>query len=173
MDDNIIVISAGCFIAEFKTAFGRRVNLQDMGPVSWLLGMTLERDRSSHTIKIGERQRVLDMLERFNMDDCKPVDSPMAVDALSNCVEETLASKLPPGSVPYQSLIGSLLYASVSIGPVITMTVIHLSWYMSDPSQSHWKQVKRVLRYLKITADSVLMYGVAPSSKLVGFRLCR
>jgi hypothetical protein len=40
---------------------------------------------------------------------------------------------------------------------------------MSDPSQSHWEQAKRVLRYLKGTADSVLMYGGAPSSKLVGW----
>jgi hypothetical protein len=34
---------------------------------------------------------------------------------------------------------------------------------MSDTSQSHWKQAKRVLRYLKGTAHSVLMYGGAPS----------
>jgi hypothetical protein len=40
---------------------------------------------------------------------------------------------------------------------------------MSDPSHSHWEQAKRVLRYLKGTADSVLMYGGAPSSKLVGW----
>jgi hypothetical protein len=39
---------------------------------------------------------------------------------------------------------------------------------MSDPSQSHWEQAKRVLRYIKVTVDSVLMYGGAPSSKLVG-----
>jgi hypothetical protein len=40
---------------------------------------------------------------------------------------------------------------------------------MSEPSQSHWEQAKRVLRYLKGTADSVLMYGGAPSSKVVGW----
>jgi hypothetical protein len=38
---------------------------------------------------------------------------------------------------------------------------------MSDPSQSHYKQAKRVLRYLKGTADSVFMYGGAPLSKVV------
>jgi hypothetical protein len=46
------------------------------------------------------------------MVDCKPVGSPMAVDALSNCVE-TSTLKLPPISMPDQSLIGSLLYVSV------------------------------------------------------------
>jgi sugar phosphate isomerase/epimerase len=79
------------------------------------------------------------------MVDCKPVGSPMAVDALSNCVE-TSTSRLPPGLVPYQSLIGRLLYASIGTRPDITMVVIR---FMSDPSHSHSEQAKRVLRYLK------------------------
>jgi hypothetical protein len=53
--------------------------------------------------------------------------------------------------VPYQSLIGSLLYASVSKRPDITIGVRHLSKYMSDPSQSHWEQAKRVRRYSRET----------------------
>jgi hypothetical protein len=111
------------------------------------------------------------MLERFNMMDCKSVGSPIAVDALSKCME-TSTSKMPPGLVSYQSLIGSLLYASVSTRPDITMSVSHLSRYMPDPSHSHWEeweQAKRVLRYIKGTANSVLMYGGAPSSKVVGW----
>jgi hypothetical protein len=100
------------------------------------------------------------------MEDCKQVGSPMAVDALCNC-GETSTSKLPPGSMPYQSLIGSFLYASVSTRPDITMDVRHFIMYMCDPSQSHWEQAQRVLRYLKGTVDSVLMHGGAPSSKVV------
>jgi hypothetical protein len=130
--------------------------------------MTVEGDRANRIIRIGQQQYVLDMLKRFNMMDCKPVGSPMAVDALSNCVERS-TSKLPPGLVPYQSLIGSLLYASVSIEPDITVAISHLSRFMSDPSQSHWEQAKRVLPYLKGTVDSVLMYNEAPSTKVVGW----
>jgi hypothetical protein len=69
VDDNVIVGSAGCIIDELKTSFRRRLNVQDMSPVSWLLGMTVERDRDSHTINIGQRQYALDMLERFDMED--------------------------------------------------------------------------------------------------------
>jgi hypothetical protein len=62
------------------------------------------------------------------------------------------------------------MYASVSTRPDITIIIIiKLSRYMSDPSQSHWEQAKRVLRYLKGTTDSVLMYGGAPSSNVVGW----
>jgi hypothetical protein len=148
VEDIIIIGPTGSFIVRFKSAFGVRTLVQDLGSMSWLLGMTVERDRGNRIIKIRQHQYVLDMLERFNMVDCKPVGSPMAVDALSNCVE-TSTSKLLPGLVPYQSLIGSLLYASVGTRPDITMAVIsHLSRYMYDPSHSHWEQAKRVLRYL-------------------------
>jgi hypothetical protein len=40
---------------------------------------------------------------------------------------------------------------------------------MSDPSQSYSKQATRMLRFLKGTADTVPIYGAAPSSKLVGW----
>jgi hypothetical protein len=134
VDASIIVGLAGSFVVGFKSAFRERFNVQDFGLVSWLLGMTVERDRGNRIIRIGQQQYVLDMLEGFNVMDCKPVGSPLAVDALSNCVE-TPTSKPLPGLVPYQSLIGSLLHASVSTRPDITMAVVsHLSRYMSDPS---------------------------------------
>jgi hypothetical protein len=96
VDDNIIVGPVRSFIAWFKSAFDVRFNVQDPGPMYWLLGMTVERDRGNRIIRIGQQQYVLDILERFNMVDCRPVGSPMAVDALSTCVE-TSTSKLPPG----------------------------------------------------------------------------
>jgi hypothetical protein len=161
VDEIIIAGPAGSFIVGFKTAFGERFNVQDLGPVSWLLGMTVEHDRGNRIIRIGQQQYVLDMLERSNMMDCKLVGSPMAVDALNNYVE-TSTSKWPPGLVPYQRLIGSLLYASISTRPDITMVVSHLSSrYMDDPSQSHWEQAKRVL-LLELGTDSYMEVVPAP-----------
>jgi hypothetical protein len=129
VDDKIIVGPTVSFIVWFKSAFGVRFNVQGPGLVSWLLGMTIERDRGNRIIMIGQQQYVLHILERFNMVDCKPGGSlTMAADALRNCVE-TSASKLPPSLLPYQSLRGSLLYASVSTLLDITIDVSHLSRY--------------------------------------------
>jgi hypothetical protein len=166
VDDHNIVGSAGSLIVYFKSAFGARFNVQDVGRVSWLLDMAVERDRSNRIIRTRMQQYVLDMLERFNIVDNKRVGSPIAVDALSNCVK-TSTSRMPPCLVPHQRWIDSLLYAPVSTRPNITMDVSHLSRYMSDPSQSYWEQAKRVLRYLKGTVDTALMYGGTPLSKLV------
>jgi hypothetical protein len=62
VNDNIIAEATGRFIPEFKVAFGNKFNLQDLDPVSWLLGMTVERDRGTGIIRLGRRQYVLDML---------------------------------------------------------------------------------------------------------------
>jgi hypothetical protein len=58
VDDNIIVGPTGSFIAELNTAIDKRFNVKNLGMVSWLLGMIVERECGSHTIKIGQRQYV-------------------------------------------------------------------------------------------------------------------
>jgi hypothetical protein len=50
VDDNIIVGPAGSFIVVFKSAFGVRFIVQDIDPMSWLLGMTVERDCGNRII---------------------------------------------------------------------------------------------------------------------------
>jgi hypothetical protein len=62
VNDNIIVGSAGSFVVGFKSAFGVRLSVQDIGPLCWLLGMTFEHGRGNRIIRIGQRQYVLDMM---------------------------------------------------------------------------------------------------------------
>ena len=40
-------------------------------------------------------------------------------------------------SVPYSSVVGSLMYAQVCTHPDISFVIGVLDWYLSDPSQSH------------------------------------
>ena len=49
--------------------------------------------------------------------------------------------------VPYSSIGGNLTYAQVCTRPNIAFVVDVLGRYLSDPSQSHWKSTKKVLRY--------------------------
>jgi putative NADH-flavin reductase len=44
-----------------------------------------------------------------------------------------------------------------------------MSRYVANPTQSHWEHAKRVLRYLKGTAESRLVYiGGVSSAELKG-----
>ena len=51
-------------------------------------------------------------------------------------------------AVSHSSVVGSLMYAQVCTRPDIAFVVSVLGRYLSDPSQSHWKAAKKVLKYL-------------------------
>ena len=55
--------------------------------------------------------------------------------------------------VPYSSVVGCLMYAQVCTHPNIAFVVDVLGRYLSDLGQSHWKEVKKILRYLQGTND--------------------
>lgn len=48
----------------------------------------------------------------------------------------------------YQSVVGALLYTTI-IGPEISFTINKVCQFISNPLDTHWVAVKRILRYLK------------------------
>ena len=57
-----------------------------------------------------------------------------------------------------------LKYAHVLIAFVVGV----LGRYLSDPSQSHWKAAKKVLRYLQGTNNLILTYRRTDTLRVVG-----
>ena len=60
--------------------------------------------------------------------------------------------------VPYTSALGSLMYAMLCTIPDICFAVGLVSRYQSDAGPTHWKAVKRIMRYLNGTSDYTLCY---------------
>ena len=52
-------------------------------------------------------------------------------------------------SIPYASVVGSLMYAQTCTRPDISFAIGILGRYQSNPSMDHWKAAKKVLRYLQ------------------------
>ena len=135
--------------------------MKDLGPAKQILGMKISRDRSKKLLWLSQERYIEKVLERFNMKDAKSVTSPLAG-------HHKLSSKECPSSkkekeemskVPYQSAVGSLMYAMVCIRPDIAYAVGVVSWFMTNPGQAHWNAVKWILRYLKGTSRSCLHFG--------------
>jgi hypothetical protein len=49
----------------------------DLGPISWLLGIQVTRNRESHTITLSQNSYIESILTRFNLTDVKPLTTPM------------------------------------------------------------------------------------------------
>jgi hypothetical protein len=64
--------------------------------------------------------------------------------------------------VPYESAVGSLMYAMICTRPEIAHTMGVLSRYMSKPKKEHWTIVKRVFRYLRGNDSYRLCYQGRP-----------
>lgn len=47
----------------------------------------------------------------------------------------------------YRSIVGALQYATIT-RPKISYTVNRVCQFMHSPTDTHWKAVKRILRYL-------------------------
>ena len=61
--------------------------------------------------------------------------------------------------VPYQSAVGSLMYAMIATRPDIAFAVGAVSRFMSNPGNKHWEAVKLILRYLCGTKNRCLCLG--------------
>ena len=72
-------------------------------------------------------------------------------------------------SIPYASVVGSLLYCQTCTRPDISFAVGMLGRYQSNPGLDHWKAAKKVLRYLQGTKDYMLTYRRSNHLEVVGY----
>jgi hypothetical protein len=89
------------------------------------------------------------MLDQFNMTDCNPSLLPWSKGAEFTFYEGSTDLQ---HDVPYNSLVGSLLWASVCTRPDISDVVSCLCRYVAHPKLCYWTAAKRVLHYLKGTS---------------------
>ncbi|CAH2083465.1 unnamed protein product [Euphydryas editha] len=141
---------------ELKTKF----KIKDLGEIRQCLGMRVRKE--NNVISVDQEQFVEYLLHKFNMQNCNPVSTPMEVnlklEKASNCSTQ----------YPYQQLIGSLLYLSILTRPDILYAVCYLSQFNNNFNETHWKHVKRILKYLKKTKNYGLKY-VKDEHDLVGY----
>ena len=104
-------------------------------------------------IFLSQAKYTREMLKKFEMDDCKPVGTPiptsckLSKEENSPCIDQKL----------YRSMIGSLLYLTAT-RPDILYAVCLAARYQADPREAHLQAVKRIFRYLKGTEGHGLFY---------------
>ena len=52
--------------------------MKDMGEADYILGVKIFRDRLKKILGLSQQTYVKKVLERFQMSDCKPIDTPIA-----------------------------------------------------------------------------------------------
>jgi hypothetical protein len=174
VDDMLFIGNSKEMISELKSQLSLKFEMKDLGSAKFILGMEIIRDRVGRKLWLSQRKYITNVLERFNMTDCKQQVVPMlhgtklSVNDSPKSPDEIEDMK----RVPYASAVGSLMYAMVSTRPDIAQAVGVLSRFMANPGKSHWDALKRVLRYLKGTSQYALCYqgNSVPSDRFVSIQ---
>eukprot|EP00253_Pinus_taeda_P024883 PITA_24883 len=71
-------------IQDLKTQLSSKFDMKDLGAANYILGMEIKRDRAKRKLWLNQRKYVETILQRFNMQDSKPVYVKTREGALDN-----------------------------------------------------------------------------------------
>lgn len=158
IDDVLIFTNDKARRIFLKKELEKRFKMTDLGEAAYCVGLRITRDRQKGLIFLDQQRHVMDLLAKFQMTNCNVAITPMDPNQ-KLCKEmspKTKAETEEMTNVPYQELVGALLYISQGTRPDITYAVNTVSKFNHNPGRAHWVAVKRILRYLKGTIDAKL-----------------
>jgi len=128
---------------------------RDMKAAQRFLGIKITRDRQQGTIFISQHRYIEKVAKKFGIEQAFGAQIPMAADM----VFDLCAEGEHKGNVPYRELVICLLYAAVTAPPDIMFAIAKLARFSTIATNTHWKGLNNVLRYLIHTKDMGLQYG--------------
>lgn len=165
VDDILILGKQESQLNWIKSELGKLFQMKDLKEVKHFLGMDIHRDYQNQIMEISQAGYAEKILKRFGMSESKPVSTPLDPNVRwvkSNDDELT--------SHPFKELLGCLQYLALVSRPDISAAVNILSKYQASPSNAHWTGLKRILRYLRGTMNTKILFSNREHSNvLLGF----
>ena len=165
VDDLIIAARTLKMTEDVILGLEKLFKLRRIDKIEKFVGLEIIRDRPNRKIFLGQQRYALEVLDRFDMTKCKPVSTPMD----ANQLRLYHGDGTPTDKREYLKAIGSLLYLATGTRPDLAYAVGLLSRYVAEPNHHHNAGVKRVLRYLKGTMDTMLTLGGNPTRGVIGY----
>jgi hypothetical protein len=159
------LLITGCLISTivaFKRILHDMFLMTDMGPLQFFLRLEISQDASG--IKLSQAKYARDLLERFQMTNCKSASTPF----LSGVKLEDGGETPLVDNTLYRQLVGILLYLTHS-RPDLSYAVGAVSRFMQELHELHWKAAKCVLRYVQGTITFGIHYVEESTLDIIGF----
>jgi hypothetical protein len=151
VDDIIFGCNKDSLVQWFSSAMESEFEMSMIGELPFFLGLQITQ--RSDGIFISQGKYLREMLKFFQMEDSKPMATPM----VTGCKLSKDDDSPDVDQRSYRSMIGSLLYITTS-----RLDIMHaigmVGRYQAAPKQSHLQTVKRIFRYLKETMTYGLWY---------------
>lgn len=146
VDDILIAAENDALIESISNDLKKRFKMKDLGEPRHLDLVPVPEG-----IMLSGQSIIDELLNKFGMSGSRHVSTPMDANLIFLSNDSKNADE--EDRLNYASAIGSLLYIANMFRPDICYGVSVLSQFTSNPSEDHWRGVKRVLRYLNGTRD--------------------
>ena len=130
VDDLIITGDDKEVVCQIRSNLSLRFQMKELGELKHFLG--LEVERTNDGIFLCQQKYAQDLLEKYGMLDCKPISTPIEVNArLCSAKGQDLEN-----ATMYRQLIGSLIHLTLT-RPDIAYAVGVMSRFMQNPKKPH------------------------------------
>ena len=149
-------------ISGFKRLLEATIHIEGRRRLHWFVGLRIRREKGK--VKVDPERYRETMLERFQMDQCKPSRTPAVLNLILQTPQngdEEVDQRI------WRSLAGSLVYLIKQTSQDIMFTVNILSRHMNVSTNQQWLCGKR-LQYLQGSKASEITYTNETSYDLVG-----
>ena len=99
--------------------------MKDMGESNYVLGVKIVRDHAKRLLGLSQETYIKKMLECYHIQDSKPMDTLVnkSLSLSRDMCPKTLEEKEKMSRVPYASVVGSLMYATMCTRPNICYAI--------------------------------------------------
>ena len=157
--DDIIISSANLtLLKQCKLELAKEFKMDDRGPIDFALKIKVTQDLQNGTITLSQQQYILELIDRFDLDLVKPTLTPQDNTQILEPGLKMTELDIKTSPYPYRELVGALNYLVRGTRPDIANAVRDLSKYLQCFNQTHWVAAKRIMKYLKGTANYGLTY---------------
>uniref|UniRef100_A0A8R7UH22 Reverse transcriptase Ty1/copia-type domain-containing protein n=1 Tax=Triticum urartu TaxID=4572 RepID=A0A8R7UH22_TRIUA len=139
--DDIILTASTTALLQSLVTLSSEFSMSDLGDIHHFLGINVHR--STTGLFLSQEQYALEILDRANMLNCRPISTPV-----DTCSKLSGTDGVPYSDpTHYRRLSGALQYLTLT-RPDISYAVQQLCLVMHAPLDSHYQLLKRVLRYI-------------------------
>ncbi|XP_065618083.1 uncharacterized mitochondrial protein AtMg00810-like [Quercus suber] len=162
VDDIIFRLTKDEFAHGFSKLMQVEFEMSMIGELTHFLGLHIHQQDSG--IFLSQSKYAKNLVKMFGLKSASSIRTPMSpnvkliVDLLGKSVDLSL----------YRSMIGSLLYLTAS-RPDISYGVGVCARYQANPKESHMIALKRIIKYVKTTAEFGVWYNKDINDVLAGY----
>ena len=155
VDDILHVASSDAIVAAFTAQMGATYKLKNLGQPALMVGIKVTMDATA--IRLNQEHYIRQLAESFGQLNAAPISSPASIHGCFGASPHDSAAVLDTATYPYLSLVGSLLWTTIT-RPDVAAAVGRACKHSKAPTAAHWRAAIRILRYLLATSSLALVY---------------